>query len=144
MEKTNYNLFTKFLGILIKKGKKTKAKNLLSFSFLNVSMFLNKPIFYILLKLFKKLNVYVETKVLKIKRSRYIVPIPININRRIYLILKWLNIAIKKNKERKSFSDKFIEQVFSVLLNNKSEVINLKLINNSQAVLNRSNIHYRW
>jgi ribosomal protein S7 len=143
-QKKNYNLFLKFLGILIKNGKKTKARKLLSFSFFKVGLLTNKPIFYILLKLFKKLNVYVETKTLRIRRSRYVVPFPININRRIYLILKWFVFIIRKNKEKKSFADKFVSQFISILYDSKSEVMNLKILNNSQAVLNRSNIHYRW
>ena len=143
-KKKNYNLFLKFLGILIKNGKKTKAKKLLAFSFFKVGLLIQKPLFYILLTLFKRLNIYVETKTLKIRRSRYVVPFPININRRIYLILKWFVFIIRKNKEKKSFLDKCVSQLIAVLCNSKSEVMNLKLLNNSQAVLNRSNIHYRW
>jgi ribosomal protein S7 len=140
----NLNLYSKILGFITKKGKKVVARKLLSYSLFNVGLFFNKPIYYILLKFFKKINIFIETKIVKIKRSRYIVPFPINLNRRIYLIIKWLVFVISKNKERISFSKKFAKQIIAVYSNQKSEIINLKNLNISQAVLNRSNIHYRW
>ena len=138
------SLYLKFLGFLIKKGKKTKTKFLLMLSFFKFCFFFKKPLKSILNTLFITLNTFVETKTIKIKKSRYIVPFPINLNRRIHLIIKWFVLSINANKSRRSFHLKFLEELNLVLTKKHSEVLNLKNLNISKAVANRSNAHYRW
>ena len=90
------------------------------------------------------MNVFVETKTVRIRRSAHIVPFPLNLKRRRYLILKWLFFVVNRNKEKISFSEKFIKEILFILKKKKSEVFKLHSSNNSKALLNRSNIHYRW
>lgn len=138
------NIYENLLGVIIKNGKKSVARRLLSNIFFKLNFFFEKPVYYLLLKFLKILNIFVETKVVKIKRSRYVVPFSITLNRRIYLITKWLLFVVRNNKERISFVEKFTGSLFQTFLKSKSEVFNLKVLNNSQAFGNRSNIHYRW
>ena len=62
-------LYRKFLGILIKKGKVTKAKKILDTSLFVVSKKLKMPINYVLNKVFYKLNTFVETKKITAKKK---------------------------------------------------------------------------
>jgi ribosomal protein S7 len=105
---------------------------------------MKRPIYYLLIKLFIILNVFVETKTVRTRRSVHIVPFPLNLKRRIYLVIKWISFVIDKNKEKISFSEKLVKEIFFILKKKKSEVLKLKISNNSRALLNRSNIHYRW
>ena len=142
--KKNINLYNKILGFLIKKGKKIKSLNMLNSALSKICNITKRPIHYLLTKLFIFLNVFVETKTVRTRRSVHIVPFPLNLKRRRYLILKWLFFVINKNKEKISFSEKFIKEIFNILKKKKSEVLKLQSSNNSRALLNRSNIHYRW
>ena len=83
-------LYTKFLGFLIKDGKKKKAKAILDKALLIVSKKTGYSLIFILLKVFLNLNTFVEARHIRIKRRAHIVPFPISFKRRSYLILKWL------------------------------------------------------
>ena len=72
------------------------------------------------------------------------VPFPILFSRRIYLILKWVLISVRQNKIRAPMVTKFSIEVFKIVKNIPSGPLKLKILNNSQAYLNRSNIHFRW
>jgi ribosomal protein S7 len=137
-------LYRKFLGILIKKGKITKAKKILDTSLFTVSKKLKMPINYILNKVFYKLNTFVETKKITAKKKTNIVPFPISFSRRIYLILKWILLAVRLNKSRVPLTTKLSVEFYKVVKNLPSDALRAKKQNNSQAYLNKSNIHFRW
>jgi len=140
----NINLYSKLLGFLIKKGKKTKTKAHLGFSFFKVCFYYKKSIGVLLNGLFLELNTFVETKTLNIRQTRYIVPFPINLRRRIHLILRWFVSAILLNTTNKPFHTKFIEELLLLLNKKRSKVSYLKNLNIVKASVNRSNTHYRW
>jgi ribosomal protein S7 len=137
-------LYRKFLGILIKKGKVTKAKKILDTSLFTVSKKLKMPINSVLTKVFYKLNTFVETKKITAKRKTNIVPFPISFSRRIYLILKWILLAVQLNKSRVPMNSKLSVELYKVVKNMPSDALRAKKQNNSQAYLNKSNIHFRW
>jgi ribosomal protein S7 len=139
-----YNLYNKFLGFLIKKGNKVSAKILLERALFSVSKKLNKSVNYIFLKLFLRLNTYVESKKVKIRNRSYIVPFSLSLKRRSYLAIKWLLKVVKSNKEKISFSNKLAFEILQVLINSKSKTLVFKKTNNNEAFLNRSNSHFRW
>ena len=138
------NLYTKFLGFLIKKGNKVKAKKILDLTFFGLSKCTKHSVRYILYKLFLRLTVLVEAKSVRIKRSRYIVPFPINTNRRSYLVIKWLMKAVLLNKKKMPFFKKLSDEILAVLKNSGSKALKFKVTNNKLALANRSNIHFRW
>lgn len=144
ISKLEINLCSKILGFLIKKGQKNKIEKILKIAFSQISSTTGRPIHYILVKFFIALNIFVETRTVKVKRSRHVVPFPLTLKRRIYLIIKWFVFVLNKNENKISFFKKFIKEIFLVLKNQKSEVHKLKNFNNSRALMNRSNIHYRW
>lgn len=140
----NINLQKKIRSFLIKRGKKNKITKVLNFSFFKLCKLSEKPLGYMLSKFFVSLNIFVETKTIKVRRRRYVVPFPLTLRRRVYLISKWLAFVLNKNKDKAPFCKKLIKEIFFVLKNKKSEILKLKSINNSRALLNRSNLHYRW
>lgn len=144
MNKKKINLYDKFLGFLIKRGKKKKAHNILIFSFFKICLFLNKPLNFVLVRFFQLLNTYVETRTLRIRRQSFIVPFPISVERRVHLISHWLLESIKSNKSLKAYWYKFAEELLLVYQEKQSKTVELKDSNIALANINRSNIHYRW
>lgn len=138
-------LYTKFLGFLIKDGKKKKAKAILDKALLIVSKKTGYSLIFILLKVFLNLNTFVEARHIRIKRRTHIVPFPISFKRRSYLILKWLIIGVKANKKKMAFSLKLAKEIFLIFKKSTtSQALKLQKINNKKANSNRSNIHFRW
>ena len=138
------NIYFKLLGSFIKKGKKTKSKRILNKSLFILSKIFKLPAFLLLNKLFLLLSVFVETKTINLRRSRYIVPFPVTSRRRVYLVVKWLTSVVFKDRRRVPLSRKLSLEIFVTLRGLKSKTLNLKLLNNIRAIGNRSNFHYRW
>jgi small subunit ribosomal protein S7 len=140
-EKTIYSTF---LGLLTKKGKKTVAKNLLDDAFSKIQKISKLKINTVLNTLLSKLNTHVEIRKIKIRKNTHIVPFPLKNKRRNYLIIKWILNSIEEDKRKVSYSKKLSEEILSIISNKISKTLTKKIYNNEQAVKNRSNIHYRW
>lgn len=138
------NLYLNLLGFFIKKGKKLKSKKILDNVFLLLSKKTGFSFSYILFSIFLKLNIFVEAKKVRIKRRSYIVPFSISLKRRSYLITKWLMQSILQNKSKISTDKKLYQEILELLTEKTSKSLKMKALNNSQALDNRSNIHYRW
>jgi len=138
------SLYYKLIGFLTKKGNKSKAISIVNNLFFLLSKRFNTLSFNLLYNLFFKLNIFVEVKSLRIKRRTYLVPFSIGLKRRSYLILKWLLLAVKQNKKKASISRKLYEEIELILTNKTCNTIKKKDLNNKTALLNRSNLHYRW
>ena len=140
------NLFyAKFLGVLMKKGKKTSAKRILDNVLVKVSRKTGLSVNLILYKVFFKLYTFVEIRRIRFSRSSYIVPFSIPFSRRIFLILKWIFLSIKLDKRKIGSVNKLSVEIFKILKNlPSSQSLKLKALNNSQAFANKANIHFRW
>ena len=138
------SLYDKTLGFLVKKGKKTTAKNLLENVLMIISKKLKSQKTQLLLHLFVKANTFVETKNVKIRNRTFIVPFSLSLKRRSFLTIKWLLKAANENKEKKSISTKLVAEIFDLLTQSKSKTLSFKKQNNIQAFSNRSNFHFRW
>ena len=137
-------LYKKFLGFLIKKGNKTVAKNILDKTFFMVSKTTGLSMHVLMLKLFLNLNSFVEVKKVRVGRRSLLVPFSITLKRRSYLIVKWLMQAIKEDNKKTPLSTRLADEIISVLNGSLSKSKKLRNLNISQAMANRSNIHYRW
>jgi ribosomal protein S7 len=140
----NKNLYNKFIGFLIKKGNKIGAKNIVNQAFLKVSKKTGLPLHVVLLKLFLKLNSFVEVKRVRVQRSSHLVPFYIRLKRLYYLIIKWLMQAVKEDTSKVSMSEKLVFEISNTLKKLPSRSVKFRNFNISQALANRSNIHYRW
>jgi ribosomal protein S7 len=143
--KLNITLYNKVVGFLTKKGKRNKAVNILNSSFLKINQLSKKPTFYVINKLFSVLNVYVETRTVRVRGGVHTIPFILNLNRRIFLIVKWLISVVKKNSQKSPFFERFTKEISLILnKNSSSKVFRLKVLNENSAIKNRSNIHFRW
>ena len=140
----NKTIYINFLGFLTKNGNKLVAKKIIDSAFLFVAQSVSLPLHLVLIKIFFKLNSFVETKKIRFKRSSHIVPFGITLKRRSYLILKWLMEVVREDKRRISTSKKLSFELINILKDKSSKSIAKKNLNINQAISNRSNIHYRW
>jgi ribosomal protein S7 len=138
-------IYINFLGFLTKKGNKVTAKKILDEAFLDVSLKTNQPVHILLIKVFLKLNSFVETKKIKFKRSTHIVPFVItSFKRKSYLIIKWLMEAVEQDKRKVPIAKKLSKEILNILKNKSSKALMKKKLNVKNALTNRSNIHFRW
>ena len=138
-------IYINFLGFLTKKGNKVTAKKVLDEAFLDVSSKTNQPVHILLIKVFLKLNSFVETKKIKFKRSTHIVPFVItSFKRKSYLIIKWLMEAVEQDKRKVPIAKKLSKEILNILKSKSSKTVMKKHLNVKNALSNRSNIHFRW
>ena len=142
--KKSESFYSKFLGFLTKKGSKLKGKRILDKAFLSITIKTKYSKQVALVMLFRSLNSFVEVKKVRVRRRFVLVPFPISLKRRSYLIVKWIMQSIKKDKKKNSFSNKLAQEITNVLKNVSSKTKKLRRLNFSQALANRSNIHFRW
>jgi ribosomal protein S7 len=87
----------------------------------------------------------VETRTVRVRGGVHTIPFILNLNRRIFLIVKWLISVVKKNSQKSPFFERFTKEISLILnKNSSSKVFRLKVLNENSAIKNRSNIHYRW
>ena len=137
--------YTKFLGFLMKKGKKLKTKKFIDKIIVKVAKKTKIPVNFVLNSVFLKLNTFVEIRKICSRRSFHLVPFNISFSRRSFLVLKWLILSVKEEKKKVSLVNKFVVEIFKVLKNSpQSRALKLKSLNNLQAFANKANIHFRW
>ena len=138
------NIYSNFLGFLIKDGKIKKAKTILDTAFYKISKELKIPTYIVLIKIFVKINCFVEVKKIRVKRSTHFVPFGINFKRKSYLVIKWIMESVADDNRKLPLSEKLYVELLSILKNKTCKTITKKNLNLNQALANRSNIHYRW
>jgi hypothetical protein len=144
-KKSHFTLYYALLGSFIKKGRKIKAKKSLDLVFLKLSLFFKKPFHIILIRIFVILNSHIETNPVRYRRNSFMVPSPLILKRRIHLVAKRIVNIFKKTKSKISLSNKLLRYILILLKQqNTSTILSLKTTNESLALINRSNIHYRW
>jgi ribosomal protein S7 len=140
---TNF-IYNKIVGFFIKEGNKINAKDIVDWSFSELSKTTKKPIHLILIKIFLKFNNFVEVKKIKSRRNSHIIPFPINFKRKIYLILRWIMSSIKEDKRKISTKKKFFFELLSIYTNKKAKSLIKNNLNKTGAFKNKSNAHFRW
>jgi small subunit ribosomal protein S7 len=138
------NLYLKFVGFLIKKGNKINAKKIIEHAFSKISKKTKISAHHILKKVFLKLNSFVEIKKIRIRRRTHFVPFYTNSKRKLYLAVKWIIQSVQENRNKVSFSEKLFLEVYDIIKKRSSKTFKKRNLNISQALLNKSNIHYRW
>jgi ribosomal protein S7 len=142
---TTETFYSQLLKYFIKNGKKSVAKKVVTNMLLKLSALLNERFSIILKKLILSLNVFIELKNVRMKKHSSFVPFPINANRRLYLIIKWLSMVVKSNKKKVPLCDKLVTEIYNTVLGTPlSETLKIKLSQNQKILENKSNIHYRW
>lgn len=137
-------IYSKFLGGLIKNGKKSVVKKVLDTALKNVSKQTKKSINLILYEIVYALTTKIEIKRVKIRRGSHLIPFLISRSRQIYLAFKWISATIKNDSRKITTTQKLSIEIFKIIKRLPSISIDAKNFNNSQAYLNRSNTHFRW
>ena len=132
------------MGVLLKKGKKTKAKKILDTVLLKVSKSTKLSIHLVLYRVFFNLNTFVEVRRVRVKRRSFLVPFNVSFSRRISLMLKWILLTVRNDSRRTSTINKLSIEIFKIVKNLPCNSIKLKKLNDSQAFSNKANIHFRW
>jgi len=79
-------IYKKLVGFFIKRGAKVSSINIVNGAFSDLIKILKKPINQIIILVFLKFNVFVEIKKIKSKGKANLIPFPITLKRKIYLI----------------------------------------------------------
>ena len=79
-----------------------------------------------------------------LEKKVHFVPFPTTYKRRIYLVIKWIINATLEDKRKLNFSEKLSLEIFNLIKNKSSKSLKIKRNNFSKALINRSNLHFRW
>lgn len=142
--KRSTSLYNKFWGFLVKKGNKSQAKRILDYAFLKVYSKTNYSREESLVRIFARLNSFVEVRKVRIRRKFVLIPFPIRLRRRSYLVVKWIMQSVKNGNKKSSLSKRLAQEIFNVLTRSKSKSGSLRKYNFSKALANKSNTHFRW
>ena len=142
--KKNQTLYNIFLGYLIKKGNKIQAKRIIDSTFLSLSQKLNLPLNIILRRILKKMGNSIEIKTIKMRKNTHVIPFAINHNRRNYLLVKKIMDSVREDSSNRPINEKLTDELISILTDKSSKSLQKNKTALKQAVLNRSNIHFRW
>jgi small subunit ribosomal protein S7 len=142
--KKNNNIHKVFLGCITKKGKKIVAQQILNNAFAKVSSVTKYSSFRVMKSMVSKLDSIVEVKSVRIRKNTFLVPTPVNSKRRNYLIVKKILESVKGDTTNRPAYEKIGDEIISVLTQKSSKSIVKKNLITKQAILNRSNSHYRW
>jgi small subunit ribosomal protein S7 len=137
-------LYQKLIGVITKKGKKNVATELLNNSLKHLKKELKWSTNFILLKILNRLKVSIEAKKVRIKQSLHLLPFPVKLKRKIFLIAKWLTLGAKKQKLKKSFDFKLKVELNKLICSKDSFSYKYKKYNVYKSLQNRANIHFRW
>ncbi len=138
------NFFNKFVSVLSKKGSQSKAKSIVVCVFSELQLTLKTPLSLLLVKAWKRLDVYVECRKVRIRRKYFNIPFIVTAQRRILLALKWIVSTALLNTKNISLAKKLYNEFLILNTEKESEVLKLKTLNNEAAQANRANMHYRW
>jgi ribosomal protein S7 len=138
------NLYKNFISFIFRSGKKYIWEKIISDIFLLIKSNLKFSQNIILLKIFLRLYSKIEIKKIKTRRKTALVPVFISVRRRFFLALKWLLLAVNKNKLQISLKEKLFLEIFKLTKNKSCESLKQLELNNQNVYLNRANFHYRW
>ena len=138
------NLYKNFISFIFKSGKKHIWEKIISNIFLLIKKNLKISQNIILLKIFLRLYSKIEIKKIKTRKKTALVPVFISVRRRFFLALKWLLVAVNKNKLQISLKEKLFLEIFKLTNNKSCDSLKQLELNNENIYLNRANFHYRW
>lgn len=144
MSKNYKTIYKSFLGSLIKKGQKQKTKLILDSSLKETSNLLKAPVDLVLVKLLLNLNCFVESKIINVRKNRYIIPFPLRSKRQNFLKLKWILKSVKASASRESFNHKLTKEFVNIIQKRSAPSLSIRSDNLNISLKNRSNMHFRW
>ena len=134
-------IINKLINTITRKGKKTKAYNIILKTLINIRVITGKSSLFVILKSFKNLKSYVE--LIKIRKAGkvYDVPVPLKKKKQLFLIINSILLTVNNSKVN-GFEKSLTLELLSLFF---KKSISLKSKDNlsKKIYLNRAVTHYR-
>lgn len=140
----NRFVLKKFINMLVKKGKKSKARNILKKTFINIKEITGKNPYIVLFTSLKKLKPYIETKKMRKAGRVEEIPVPLKKRRQSFLMFKWFFLSFRTNKLKTYNVFNLLTKEILDLNKNKGNALGYKKISINTAYRNRAIAHFRW
>jgi small subunit ribosomal protein S7 len=145
LKKKNQNsIYNKLIGCLIKNGKKLVSEKIVFEVLEEVSSSSNIKIVNVIKFLVIRLGMSVELKTVRLRKNVFKVPIPVQSNRRNYLVIKNLLDIVNGNSSNQSIKVKLVQEILNIINNKNSKSLIVRSSIVKEAFKNKSNVHYRW
>ncbi len=139
----NSSFLSRFINHVTKKGKKQLATKMV----LSVLSLLSKEYKLsssrLMNQIFFKIRPFIEVRSVRVRRSSFLVPFPVNLHRQYHLASYWILEALANDKRKLSFETKMREEFINIL-SKKGAVLSKRASVYQLAQKNRANLHYRW
>jgi len=144
MEQKTYNLYYSLLGLLIKNGKKIKARKILDSALILTCKKCKISIINIIILIFRNMYMLTATRLVRFRKKTNIIPHTLNKKRRYYQIAKIIMEAISKNKSRKNTAEKLSQEFINILQKNKCYSLSKKKDFEEKSKRFKTYAHFRW
>jgi ribosomal protein S7 len=132
------------LGCILKKGKKTCARNILAKALTDVCCRTGSTFPIILRDIEKKLILGVEIKTIRMRKRITLIPVPVRESRQYFLAANLLLSVVKQDRTKRPFFEKLADEIYSLITSESSNIIKQQESILRKAGENMSNAHYRW
>jgi small subunit ribosomal protein S7 len=138
----NSTLISRFISIVMKKGKKNLAENIIYESMEFVKKKANEDPLKVFEKAVENTRPALETKSRRVGGATYQVPVEVPLNRATSLAIRWL-IHYARERGGKSMVEKLSAEVIDAA-HNRGGSIKKREDTHKMAEANRAFAHYRW
>jgi small subunit ribosomal protein S7 len=132
----------KFIGNIMRRGKRTLAQRILYEAFEIIEKKGRKPALEIFNEAIKRAKPKVETKSRRIGGATYQVPVEILPERQTSLAIRWI-ISFAKKRGEKRMAERLAGE-FLDIVNNTGATLKKRSEVHKMAEANRAFAHYRW
>ena len=134
-------IINKLINTITRKGKKTKAYNIILKILMNIRIITSKSSLFVILKSFKNLKSYVE--LIKIRKAGkvYDVPVPLKKKKQLFLIINSI-LSIVNNSKVNDFGKSLTLELLSLFFKKSTSLKNKGNLS-KKIYLNRAVTHYR-
>ncbi len=133
----------RFINHVTKKGKKQLASRMVLAVLSQLAKQYKLTSSRLMNQIFLRIRPYIEVRSVRVRRSSFLVPFPVNLHRQYHLASFWILEALAKDKRKLSFETKLREE-FVNILSKKGAVLKKRADIYQLAQKNRANLHYRW
>ena len=106
-----------FFKFLLKKGNINKSTTVFKETFHILFKETGLGSYTILTQLCINLHINFEVKRIRVRHNSHLVPVPLSLRRRYYLICKWVFDAVNLNKTNQKFSIKLASEIIKIIKN---------------------------
>ncbi|MBI4482584.1 MAG: 30S ribosomal protein S7 [Acidobacteria bacterium] len=138
----NSELVTKFVNVIMRRGKKSLAEN----TFYGAMEIVKNKAKDDPLKVFKRavdnVKPVLEVKSRRVGGATYQVPVEVSPHRRVSLAIRWL-VNYARERGEKTMTDRLANELFDAA-NNRGSAIKKREDTHRMAEANKAFAHYRW